>query len=432
MQRPMGLGKTETKACLRAVMLTMAVGLTLAFHDRAEARIITALEATGDTYATEGQYTPVHGGRRKILADHRRTAYFRFDVSQLPAGALIHEAKLRLLVGSEAPRMSWARVSAYAVLGDWHEDMVSDANAPGCQTQPEKVVSIGRDEAREYVEWDISVLKQLWVNEPDSNFGVALRGARRTVAFASKESADPPPQLFIAYGDARGVPGRPRPRGPVGPSGADGADGADGLSCWDLNANNSCDLGSEDRDASGACDTADCAGPVGPVGLPGPEGPEGPPGPAGADGAHGLDCWDLNSNGTCDLGTEDADSSGTCDAADCEGPQGPCQSTKCMTIESPSDSDNFLFFRTDVGLTVTGIDCLVNTSTSAVITVQECNANGGSCAATEAAMTCGTTNSTESGAVDDSTIDAGDWLRVDVGAVTGAPGHATVCVTFTF
>lgn len=41
---------------------------------------------------------------------------------------------------------------------------------------------------------------------------------------------------------------------------------------------------------------------------------------AGIPGPAGLACWDLNENGTCDLGTEDVDVSGDCDALDCQGP----------------------------------------------------------------------------------------------------------------
>jgi len=104
--------------------------------------------------------------------------------------------------------------------------------------------------------------------------------------------------------------------------------------------------------------------------------------------------------------------------------------TNCMIIETPSDSDNFLWFRAERALTVTGIDCLVNASTSTVITVQECGANGTSCGTTEAAMTCTTTNTTESSTIDDSAVDAGDWMRIDVGTVTGTVGHVAVCITF--
>lgn len=105
--------------------------------------------------------------------------------------------------------------------------------------------------------------------------------------------------------------------------------------------------------------------------------------------------------------------------------------TKCMTIESPTDADNFLFFRASRGLTVTGIDCVVHAATSAVITVQECNGNGTTCGTTEAAMTCTTTNTTEAAGIDDATVDTGDWLRIDVGAVTGTVGQVSVCMEYT-
>jgi hypothetical protein len=106
--------------------------------------------------------------------------------------------------------------------------------------------------------------------------------------------------------------------------------------------------------------------------------------------------------------------------------------TKCFLIESPVNGDDFLFFRADTAITVTGIDCLVNAATSVVMTLKECNSNGGSCGDTEAAITCGTTNATESGGIDDTAVDAGDWMRIAVGTVTGTPGHANLCVSFTY
>jgi hypothetical protein len=125
--------------------------------------------------------------------------------------------------------------------------------------------------------------------------------------------------------------------------------GMDGLNCWDLNNNGACDLATEDSSGDGECNALDCqgaegapgpegpegpqgpqgeTGPQGPAGADGAPGPEGPPGPAGADGApgpegaagiDGLNCWDLNGNGTCDLATEDNSGDGVCDALDCQG-----------------------------------------------------------------------------------------------------------------
>jgi len=106
--------------------------------------------------------------------------------------------------------------------------------------------------------------------------------------------------------------------------------------------------------------------------------------------------------------------------------------TKCMVIESPVSGDSFLFFKADAAITITHVNCLSNAATSTILTVQECNSNGGSCGTTEAAMTCATTNTAESGGIDDSTVTSGEWMRVLVGTVTGTPGHVTVCVSFTY
>ena len=101
-----------------------------------------------------------------------------------------------------------------------------------------------------------------------------------------------------------------------------------------------------------------------------------------------------------------------------------------MTIETPTDADNFLFWRAEQNITVTGVYCVVNAATSAVITFQECDVNGGTCGTTEAALTCGVTV-TSSTTIDHAPIDTGDFLRVDLGTVTGTVGHAIACETFT-
>lgn len=98
-----------------------------------------------------------------------------------------------------------------------------------------------------------------------------------------------------------------------------------------------------------------------------------------------------------------------------------------MVIESPTDSDNLLFVRAPSALTVSAVNCIANAATSVVLTVQECDANGGSCT-TVATGTCTTSNSGLT--VSDSSVDSSDWLRVDVGTVTGTPGHVAACIDF--
>lgn len=83
--------------------------------------------------------------------------------------------------------------------------------------------------------------------------------------------------------------------GPDSGLAADTLDGAHldeilpGLDCWDYNLNGVCDLGTEDIDSSGACDVADCKGPQGDVGATGPAGPQGPQRDVGATGPAGAD-----------------------------------------------------------------------------------------------------------------------------------------------
>ena len=40
-------------------------------------------------------------------------------------------------------------------------------------------------------------------------------------------------------------------------------------------------------------------------------------------GLDGINCWDLNQNGVCDLPTEDINLDGNCTAVDCTGSAGP-------------------------------------------------------------------------------------------------------------
>lgn len=107
--------------------------------------------------------------------------------------------------------------------------------------------------------------------------------------------------------------------------------------------------------------------------------------------------------------------------------------TNCITVETPADADDLIWFRADLALTITGIDCIVEDATSAVITVEECDGNADNCAGVDGAttITCAVTNTADDGSLSNPSIDAADWVRLDVGAITGTPGHLTTCVTFT-
>lgn len=96
----------------------------------------------------------------------------------------------------------------------------------------------------------------------------------------------------------------------------------DGFSCWDLNQNHQCDLLTEDTNNDGICSVLDCRGANGTSGANGTNGSNGVNGVNGIDGVNGTHCWDLNTNGVCDLGTEDTNGDGICSVLDCRGTNG--------------------------------------------------------------------------------------------------------------
>jgi hypothetical protein len=105
--------------------------------------------------------------------------------------------------------------------------------------------------------------------------------------------------------------------------------------------------------------------------------------------------------------------------------------TKCINIDPDATTTDWIFFRAEAAITVTGIDCLVDAATSVVATVQECDGNGANCSNIEAAITCAATNTTEATSIDNASVDAGDWVRVTRGTKTGSPTQVNVCVTYT-
>jgi hypothetical protein len=107
------------------------------------------------------------------------------------------------------------------------------------------------------------------------------------------------------------------------------------------------------------------------------------------------------------------------------------EKTKCINVDPAHSTTDWLFFKAERAITVIGIDCIVDAATSVVMTLRECNGDGASCGDTEAAITCAATNTTEASGIDDSAVDAGDWMRITRGSMTGSPTQAILCATYT-
>jgi type VI secretion system VgrG family protein len=106
----------------------------------------------------------------------------------------------------------------------------------------------------------------------------------------------------------------------------------EGATCWDLNANHQCELGTEDATGDGLCTPADCRGPQGSPGLPGLP---------GAPGRDGSSCSAVRESDGASIECEDGSSARVFDGA--PGPPGPSASSlaglaQLLGLDPPSIS----------------------------------------------------------------------------------------------
>lgn len=107
---------------------------------------------------------------------------------------------------------------------------------------------------------------------------------------------------------------------------------------------------------------------------------------------------------------------------------------KSITLETPADADNFNIWKAPDGLTITDIHCIVDpadTGESVVIDVQERNSTADSPATVDATITCDNDGAEDDGTLSNGTIDAGDWVSLDIGTVTGTVTQVTVSIYYT-
>jgi hypothetical protein len=331
--------------------------------------------------------------------------------------------------------------------------------------------------ASDTVEWALGPLVESWIRDPSTNHGVALTGALGKQWFNSSEGERALPELVVSYllpaeglsgpTGVAGATGPPGPSGATGAAGPIGATGTIGATGPTGQTGATGPTGSPGPTGSagptGTTGATGDAGPAGPTGATGATGPTGAtgdtgatgsPGPTGATGADGASgpagptgpTGGTGSAGTAgatgDVGptgatgptgpTGDSGTAGGTGQTGATGATGPSLLDKCLIIEGPTSADNFFFFRAETALTIVSVNCIVGSATSALATVQRCDANGASCVPVEAAMTCGLTNTTAAGPIDAPGVPAGAWLRVVVGVVTGTPDHLNVCASYTY
>jgi hypothetical protein len=97
-----------------------------------------------------------------------------------------------------------------------------------------------------------------------------------------------------------------------------------------------------------------------------------------------------------------------------------------FVITAPADTDDINIMKAPYGMTILGINCIVQGTTSATGQLQECSATGTDCADLDDDIACDADGAADDGSFTDSAIAANAWLRWKTTSLSGTPTFLTV------
>jgi len=98
---------------------------------------------------------------------------------------------------------------------------------------------------------------------------------------------------------------------------------------------------------------------------------------------------------------------------------------KDFQVKTPVDGDDLPLFKAQTALTITDIHVIATGGTDISVDIQECDSAGANCVTVDAAITADTNGAEDDGTLTNGAIDAGDWVKIVLGAPTGAVTHLT-------
>jgi hypothetical protein len=227
-----------------------------------------------DTFVSSNAPARNFGSEPLLAVQAGTTSYVQFNLADLPAGATVSKATLRLYVDISTQAGSF---DVYEIDSPWSENSLNFNNAPslGVSATGSKPVTVSRSSQNQFVLVDITPLVQGWLNGTIPNNGVALAlvGPAGCFGFDSKESVftSHEPELEVTFTSGTGPQGPQGPQGPAGPQGPQGLTGPQGP-----------------QGLTGSQGAQGLPGTPGAAGLIGPPGPQGATGSAGSPGLSGL------------------------------------------------------------------------------------------------------------------------------------------------
>jgi hypothetical protein len=226
---------------------------------------------SADTFVNSSTPGTNYGSGIILVVAPGNNTYMKFNLSDVPTGATVSKATLRLFVDAV---VAGGQFDVYNLPSTptWSESTLTYKTPPpalGTSATGAHPTSVSTSSFNTFVLIDITSTVQGWLSNPSSNNGVALAlvGSAGWFSFDSKESflTAHQPELEIVL---TGLAGATGPQGPQGLTGATGPTGVTG--------------GPGQQGLTGATGAIGAIGPTGPMGLVGPQGP------AGMNGTNGT------------------------------------------------------------------------------------------------------------------------------------------------
>ena len=260
-------------------ILTLAFALCTAGSARA-----FEVQVAQDSYASQTNPKSVYGSSAQLLVGKGSVAFIKFDLSSLPPDLTATNIADAIMTVYAQRTTGPCTISVVQVTGSWSQATLSYRNPPALGSV---IGTFDVTAPQSFASFDLAGVVQGWLNDPQSNNGIALMtGTEQSavVTIASKESpighqafldVEPAMAGTIGATGATGLTGSTGTQGPTGPQGPLGLTGLTGPQG---------PLG-----PTGPMGFTGATGPVGPQGLTGPTGSQGPTGPDGMRGPIGYD-----------------------------------------------------------------------------------------------------------------------------------------------
>ncbi len=240
-------------------LLILAVGVVSSILTSAFAQVTPS----ADSFTSIANPTTNYGSGALLYVNGAgATTYIQFDLSAIPASAVVSQATLKIYVNAVTTPGSF---NVQYVSSAWGETTITATGAPVLGAAISTDVSLTKSDVNQYVLVNITPAVVAWLNGSEANNGIALVANGATNAnFDSKENTTTshPAELDIVFTGSQG------PQGPAGPTGPQGPQGPTG-----------------NTGATGPAGPAGSTGPQGPIGLTGAQGPAGSSGTNGTNGA---------------------------------------------------------------------------------------------------------------------------------------------------